>query len=47
MTRRLEKILGEECQAMKNLVTKQGRLEVEGAIGGCYTDEFSTGVYIS
>lgn len=38
---------GEECQALKSLATKPGRLKIEGAIGRCYADEFSTGVYIS
>lgn len=38
---------GKECQALKSLVTKPGRLKTEGATGGCYTDEFSAGVYVS
>lgn len=38
---------GKEFQALKCLVTKPERLKAEGAIGWCYTDEFSAGVYIS
>lgn len=39
--------LGEECQAVKSLVTKLGTVRIKQAIGECYANEFGAGVYTS